>query len=89
MTPWRNASRRSSRSDRPARGPEGWIGAKEAAGYLSCPVSRVYAEVSRTKDPRNPNPIPYEREGQRLLFRRGDLDEWVRRGGHRERRVRP
>lgn len=73
----------------PPREADEWLGVKEAASYLSCPVSRVYAEVARAKDPRNPNAIPHEREGQRLLFRRGDLDEWVQRGGHREWRVRP
>lgn len=65
--------------------PEPWVGLADAAAYLACPKSRVYAEVSRAKDPGCPNPIPYEREGQRLLFRRSDLDAWVRAGGHVER----
>lgn len=71
----------------PPRAPDPWIGVDEAARYLACKRSRVYSEVARAKDPRHPNPIPHERDGQRLLFRRGDLDEWVRQGGHREPRA--
>jgi excisionase family DNA binding protein len=54
--------------------PEPWIGVEEAAAHLACPRSRIYRLVSRRS-------IPFEKDGQRLLFRRSTLDEWVARGG--------
>lgn len=55
---------------------EAWIGVEQAAEHLGCPRSRVYALCS-TSPPR----IPVERDGSRLLFRRSELDAFVRRGG--------
>ncbi|MEJ7655669.1 MAG: excisionase family DNA-binding protein [Thermoleophilaceae bacterium] len=53
---------------------EPWIGVVEAAEHLDCPRSRVYALASASR-------IPLERDGSRLLFKRSQLDEWVRGGG--------
>jgi excisionase family DNA binding protein len=60
---------------------EPWIGVDEAAAHLACPKSRIYRLVSRAKGGRLANPIPHEKDGSRLLFRRSDLDAWVARGG--------
>lgn len=61
--------------------PEPWIGVDDAAEHLACPVSRIYRLVSLAKGDRQANPIPYCKDGQRLLFRRSDLDAWAGRGG--------
>jgi excisionase family DNA binding protein len=61
--------------------PEPWIGVDEAALHLCCPRSRIYRLVSRSRDSRRSNPLPFEKDGSRLLFRRSDLDAWVARGG--------
>lgn len=53
---------------------EPWIGVKEAATHLSCPVSRIYSLVSARR-------IPHAKDGSRTLFKRSQLDEWVRDGG--------
>ncbi len=53
---------------------EGWIGVEEAAEYLACPKSRVYALVSAGR-------IPYCKDGSRTLFKRSELDLWVQGGG--------
>src|SRR5262245_60194026 len=50
---------------------DGWLDVKDAAAYLSCPRSRIYALVSADR-------IPHERDGSRLLFRRSELDAWLR-----------
>jgi excisionase family DNA binding protein len=55
---------------------EGWIGVEEAAVYLACPKSRVYALVSAGR-------IPYCKDGSRTLFKRSELDLWVQGGGAR------
>jgi excisionase family DNA binding protein len=55
-------------------GSETWIGVEAAAAHLACPVSRIYRLVSLRK-------IPFEKDGNRLLFKRSILDEWVAKGG--------
>lgn len=60
---------------------EAWIGVDDAADHLACPVSRIYRLVSLAKGGRQANPIPYCKDGQRLLFRRSELDAWAGRGG--------
>lgn len=61
--------------------PEPWIGVDDAAEHLACPVSRIYRLVSLAKGGRQANAIPYCKDGQRLLFRRSELDAWTGRGG--------
>ena len=61
----------------PASAPaDCWLTVREAADYLRCPVSRIYSLVSAKR-------IPFEKDGSRTLFRRSDLDGWVRDGGGR------
>jgi excisionase family DNA binding protein len=54
----------------------GWLHVAGAAEYVACPKSRIYALVSA-------NRIPYHKDGSRTLFRREELDQWVRSGGGR------
>lgn len=51
-----------------------WLSAASAAAYLDCPVSRI-RKLTMTGD------LPVHREGRRVLYRREDLDEFVRGGG--------
>jgi excisionase family DNA binding protein len=51
-----------------------WIGVDQAARHLACPKSRLYSLVSARR-------IPFNKDGSRVLFRRNELDEWVRAGG--------
>jgi excisionase family DNA binding protein len=44
-----------------------WLTRKQAAAYLSLPLSRL------EKDRR----IPCHREGRRVLYHRGELDQWL------------
>ena len=53
-----------------------WLDVEGAAQHLACPRSRIYALVSVRR-------IPYYKDGSRLLFRREELDDWVRAGGGR------
>lgn len=66
--------------DAQSGGPEPWIGVDEAAEHLGCKPQRIYDLVN---DPRRGNgaehPIPFRREGRRLLFRRSELDAWLER----------
>jgi len=55
---------------------EGFMKADEAAAYLACPKSRIYALLSARR-------IPHHRDGSRVLFDRAELREWVLRGGAR------
>jgi len=64
-----------------APAPEPWIGVDEAAVHLACPKSRIYRLVSRARGGKRSNPLPYEKDGSRLLFRRSELDAWLARGG--------
>jgi excisionase family DNA binding protein len=60
--------------ERPAPEPEPWIGVEEAARHLACEKDRIYALTSKRA-------IPFEKDGSRVLFRRSDLDRFVRDGG--------
>lgn len=51
-----------------------WLTVIEAAEYLRCPKSRLYALVSARR-------IPFCKDGSRTLFNRDELDAWVRAGG--------
>ena len=53
---------------------EPWIGVAGAAAHVACPTSRIYALVSARR-------IPFRKDGSRLLFRRTELDAWIRDGG--------
>jgi len=54
---------------------DGWLrGAAKIAGYIDCPVSRVYALVSAKR-------IPIEHDGSALIARKSELDKWLRAGG--------
>ena len=53
-----------------------WMDVGEAADYLRCPRSRIYALTSAGR-------IPHHRDGARLLFRKSELDAWVEHGGAR------
>ena len=46
---------------------DGWLGVKDAAEYLACPVSRIYDLVALGR-------LHPHRDGRRLLFQRHDLD---------------
>jgi excisionase family DNA binding protein len=48
-----------------------WIGVHEAAEHLSCRPQRIYDLVHQRR-------IPHERDGSRLLFRRPELDKWLK-----------
>ncbi len=54
--------------------PEGWLTVGEAADHLRCPKSRIYSLVSARR-------IPFVKDGSRTLFRRSELDSWLRAGG--------
>lgn len=55
-----------------ARSP--WLTAPEAADYLGCPVSRI-RKLTMTGE------LPCHRDGRRVLYRRDELDAFVRNGG--------
>lgn len=54
--------------------PDPYLDTKHAAEYLDCGKSRLHTLVSIRR-------IPHHRDGTRLLFRRSELDEWIRNGG--------
>lgn len=54
----------------------GYLDVAGAAEFLACPKSRIYALVSADR-------IPYEKDGSRLLFDRGELRAYVANGGAR------
>jgi len=60
----------------PSQPPDSWLDVGHAAEHLSCPRSRIYALVSARR-------MPHHKDGSRLLFRREELDKWVRAGGGR------
>jgi len=62
--------------DRQAPAEDGFLDVAGAAEFLACPKSRIYSLVSVGR-------IPHHRDGSRLLFDRGELREYVRRGGAR------
>jgi excisionase family DNA binding protein len=47
-----------------------WLTASEAAEYLRCGKQRLYNLKAAGR-------IPYHREGDRLLFHRRELEEWL------------
>jgi len=47
-----------------------WMSAPEAADYLRYPLKRVYNLTAA-------NAIPHHRQGGRLVFHRGELDDWL------------
>ena len=55
-----------------ARSP--WLTAHEAAAYLACPESRI-RKLTMTGE------LPCHRDGRRVLYRREELDAYVRSGG--------
>jgi excisionase family DNA binding protein len=67
------AERLAPRLAKPAQ-TDGWLTVGEAAEYLRCPKSRVYSLVSARR-------IPFVKDGSRTLFRRSELDSWLRAGG--------
>jgi hypothetical protein len=70
-------------ADRMAAPVEPWIGVDDAAAHLACSTHRVYRLVAQARNRRTPHDrrIPHHHEGQRLLFRRSELDAWAGRGG--------
>jgi excisionase family DNA binding protein len=63
-------------AERDATPCEGFIDVKDAAEFLKCPTSRIYALVAAER-------IPHHRDGSRLLFVRSELREYVHEGGAR------
>jgi excisionase family DNA binding protein len=51
--------------------PEAWIGPDEAARYIGKPKSRLYDLAAE-------GAIRHGRDGRSLLFRRADLDDYLR-----------
>jgi len=51
-----------------------WLNVEEAAEYLRCGKGRIYSLTSAGR-------IPHVKDGSRTLFRRSELDEWLRAGG--------
>ncbi|MGO9790532.1 MAG: helix-turn-helix domain-containing protein [Solirubrobacteraceae bacterium] len=51
-----------------------WLDLNEAASYIRAPTSRI-RKLVMTRE------IPHHRDGRRLLFRRDELDEFIRNGG--------
>lgn len=56
-----------------SNGAEPWIGVTEAAEHLACKRQRIYDLVHADR-------IPHHRDGSRLLFRRSELDAWLKGG---------
>jgi excisionase family DNA binding protein len=52
------------------RGPEPWVGVREAAAHIACKPHRIYNLVSERK-------IPHRKDGSRTLFRLSELDRWL------------
>jgi excisionase family DNA binding protein len=50
-----------------------WLRAPEAAAYLACPESRI-RKLTMTRE------LPAHRDGRRVLYRREDLDAFIRNG---------
>ena len=54
--------------------PSPWLGARDAAAYLACPISRI-RKLTMTGD------LPAHHDGSRVLYRREELDRYVDGGG--------
>jgi excisionase family DNA binding protein len=52
------------------------MSAEEAAEYIRCPLSRIRKLTMQHE-------IPHEHDGRRVLYRREELDEFIRQGGAR------
>jgi excisionase family DNA binding protein len=63
----------------PAQPTSGWMTATQAAEHLGWPVQRVYKLTAA-------GAIPHRKHGQRLLFDRTELDEWLDGYAHGRRR---
>jgi len=48
-----------------------WMGIERTSAYLDCPQQRLYKLTARGE-------IPHYKQEGRLLFRRDELDEWLR-----------
>jgi excisionase family DNA binding protein len=57
----------------------GWMSAAQAAEYLGWPAQRIYKLTAA-------GAIPHRKHGQRLLFDRAELDEWLDGYAHGTRR---
>lgn len=57
-------------SAEPTPAQSGWLTAAQAAAYLSWPIGRIY-KLSAA------GAIPHRKHGQRLLFDRVELDDWL------------
>jgi excisionase family DNA binding protein len=55
---------------------DAWLTVTETADYLRCSTGRIYQLVSARR-------IPFSKDGSRTLFRRSEIDRWVRDGGAR------
>lgn len=53
--------------------PEPWIDIDGAAAHLDMPKSRLYRLTSAGR-------VPHVKQGQRVRFRRSDLDRWLHEG---------
>jgi len=62
-----------------ARGREGWMNAEEAAEYLCVSRGQLHNLTAERRLPR------HGQKGQRLRFRRADLDAYVEERGSRDR----
>jgi excisionase family DNA binding protein len=51
-----------------------WLTAAEAASRMRCPLSRV-RKLTMTRE------LPHERDGRRVLYHRGAVDDFIRCGG--------
>lgn len=53
------------------------LNADQAAAYLHIAKQTLYTLTSKRK-------VPFYKNGKKILFRRGDLDDWLNRGKHME-----
>lgn len=51
-----------------------WMTVTDAARHMGCTTNRVYKLVAQES-------LPHYREGRRLLFKRSELDSFIRSGG--------
>ena len=72
---WRAAEILAERGQ-PQVAAEAWITLAEAAEYLACKPRRLYALKAAGR-------IPHRKDGERVLFRRSELDRWLVEGGGR------
>jgi excisionase family DNA binding protein len=56
--------------------PSPWMTAEQAATYLAAPVSRI-RKLTMTGE------LPHAKDGRRVLYRREELDAFIRNGGAR------